>query len=55
MLQANCTDTVVFNGHSNHRLHSHYYKLRFVRLVEMPFDTVSKKFATLMLCLHYTG
>ena len=55
MLQADCTDTVVSSSHSNHRLHSHYYKLWLVGLVEMPFVTVSKKFVTLMLCLHYTG
>ena len=47
MLQANCTDTVVSNGHSNHRLHNHIYKLWF-SLVEYMFSVkLSKKIATL--------
>ena len=33
VLQADCTDTDVLRGHSNHSLHSHNYKLRLVGLV----------------------
>ena len=47
MLQADCTDTVILYGHSNHSLHSHNYKLWLVGLVEMLYVTVSKKFVTL--------